>query len=59
MNGATVEVAITNNGTTADVVANVTTADGKSYFQKYTGVTVTGDLYYCLTVDCCYLEIEQ
>lgn len=51
MNGAKVVLSVTNNGSTADVVANITTVTGKSYYQKYTGVSIYGDLYYCLTVE--------
>lgn len=59
MNGALVELKVTNHGTTADVIATVTTKNGKVYTQKYLGVTVDGDLYYCLTLDQCYLEILE
>ena len=59
MSDATVELTVSNYGETADVVANVTTATGATYFQKYTGITVDSDLYYCLTVDNCYLVIEE
>lgn len=58
MQGATVVVSVTNNGTTADVVADVTTADGKTYQQKYSNIAVDGDLYFCLTVDGCCLDIQ-
>lgn len=58
LNGATVELTITNNGTTADVEANITTATGAQYFQRYTGIAIDGDLYYSLTVDHSYLVIE-
>lgn len=59
LNGATVAVSVTNNGTTADVVANVTTAAGASYYQKYTGLAISGDLSYRLSVDGCYLVVED
>lgn len=58
MDGANVELTITNNGDTADVVAVVTTAAGTVYNQKYTGVAVDGDLYYCLTVEAAFLDIQ-
>lgn len=58
MNGATVELTVTNSGSTAEILANITTAGGKEYFQKYTGITVDGDLYYCLTVEGGYLVFE-
>lgn len=55
---ADVTVTVTNNGSTADVVAEVTTAEGASYTQKYNGIAVDGDLYFCLTVDGCFLDIQ-
>lgn len=58
LQGATVVVNVTNNGDTADVVCDVTTAAGETYQQSYTGIAVTGDLYYCLTVDGCVLDIQ-
>ncbi|MBP3570272.1 MAG: hypothetical protein J6K04_14040 [Lachnospiraceae bacterium] len=58
MNGADVILEVTNNGTTADVVANVTTKAGATYTQKYTGIAIDGDLYYCLTVDGSWVEIK-
>ncbi|MDE7224789.1 MAG: LamG domain-containing protein [Acetatifactor sp.] len=58
MDGANVELTITNNGDTADVKAVVTTADGTVYNQSYTGVAVDGDLYYCLTLECAFLDIQ-
>lgn len=58
MDGASVELTITNNGDTADVVAVVTTAAGTIYNQKYTGIAVDGDLYYCLTVEAAFLDIQ-
>lgn len=53
-----VTVTVTNNGDTADVVAEVTTAEGKTYTQSYTGIAIDGDLYFCLTVDGCFLDIQ-
>lgn len=58
MDGANVELTITNNGDTADVVAKVTLADGTVHNQSYTGVAVDGDLYYCLTVENAFLDIQ-
>ena len=58
MNGALVEVTVINNGTTADVVANVTAIDGTKYYQKFTGIPFEGDLYYQLTVDHACLVLE-
>ncbi len=59
MNGALVELTITNNGTTADVVAKVTTTAGTVYNQKYLNIAVDGDLYYCFTVDSAYISIFE
>lgn len=58
VDGADVELTITNNGDTADVVAKVTTAEGTTYNQSYTGIAVDGDLYYCLTVDGSFIDIQ-
>ncbi len=59
MEGAYVALTVTNNGSTADVSAVVTTADGATqYHQNYTGIAVTGDLYFCLVMDGCYVTIE-
>lgn len=55
---ADVTVTVTNNGDTADVVAEVTTAAGTTYTQKYPAITTGGDLYFCLTVDGCFLDIQ-
>lgn len=57
MQGADVVVEVTNHGTSVDVIATVTTTEGKVYTQKYLGIGLTGDLYYCFTVDGCWLDI--
>ena len=59
MNGADVELTITNNGDTADIVAVVTTAEGTVYNQSYTGIAIDGDLYYCLTLEKAALDIQD
>ena len=59
MAGALVELAVTNNETTADIVATVTTMNGTVYTQKYTGIAIDGDLYYCLTVDGSWVSIFE
>ncbi len=59
MDGAAVELTITNNGETADVVAVVTTAAGTVYNQAYKGIAIDGDLYYCLSVEKAFLDIQQ
>lgn len=58
IDGADVSLTITNNGDSADVVAVVTTAAGNVYNQSYKGIAVDGDLYYCLTVECAFLDIQ-
>lgn len=58
INGADVELTVTNNGDTADVVAVVTTADGKTYNQSYTGIAIDGDLHFCLTCEKAFLDIQ-
>lgn len=56
--GATVELTVTNNGTSADIVAKVTAADGTTVReQKYLGIAVDGAVHFCLTVDSCCLDI--
>ena len=59
MNGALVDLSITNNGTTADVVAVVTANNGNTYTQKYTGIAIDGDLYYCFTVENAWIAIFE
>lgn len=52
MNGAKVAMSVTNYGDGyADVLCNITTADGAEHFQNYKMITVTGDLYFCLTLE--------
>ena len=58
LNGAQVVVIVTNNGDTADVMALIATADGKGLYQTYSGIKVDGDLYFCLVVDNCCLDIQ-
>lgn len=58
MDGAKVALTIINNGDTADVGAVVTCADGTVHNQSYKGVAVDGDLYYCLTLENAFLDIQ-
>ncbi len=58
MDGAIVNLTVANNGATADVLCKVVTADGKVYFQNYTGITTGGDLYFCLSGEGAYLSID-
>ena len=57
MSEATVDVAVTNNGTTAEVVATITTKDGKVFTQKYGNIAVSGDLYFGFTTDGTCLDL--
>lgn len=59
LDGADVTVTVTNNGDTADIVAEVTTAEGTKYTQKYPGIKTGGDLYFCLTVEKAFLDIQD
>lgn len=56
---ADVTVTVTNNGETADVVAEVTTAAGTKYTQKYPGIQTGGDLFFCFTVDGSFIDIQE
>ena len=58
IDGASVEVTVTNNGDTADIAAVITTVDGAVYHQSYTGIAIDGDLYFCLTVDGCFIDLQ-
>lgn len=58
IDGADVELTITNNGDSAEVKAVVTTAAGATYNQSYSGVAVDGDLYYCFTVENAFIDIQ-
>ncbi len=58
LNGADVKLTVTNNASgTATVYAEVITAAGTSYWQKYDNIAVDGDLYFRLSVEKAYLEI--
>lgn len=59
MQGATVVLSVTNNGSTADIVADVTTTEGKTYQQKYLNIAIDGDLYFSLVVDAACLDIQN
>lgn len=55
----TVVLKITNNGTTADIVMEITTKDGKVHHQSYKGIAVDGPLYACLTVEKACIDITS
>ncbi|MDE5865791.1 MAG: hypothetical protein K2H31_04215, partial [Lachnospiraceae bacterium] len=58
IDGADIELTITNNGDSADIVFVATTADGATYNQSYTGIAVDGSLYYCFTVENAFIDIQ-
>ena len=57
--GATVECAITNHGTTADIVMTITAVDGTVHHQSYTGIAVNGPVYACFTVEKACIDIIE
>ena len=60
MDGAKVDVAVTNNGDgSADVQAIMQGNDGKYYTQEYKGIAIDPeDFYFRYTVDGCHLEFD-
>ncbi|MCR5476485.1 MAG: hypothetical protein K6E92_02535 [Lachnospiraceae bacterium] len=58
INGAHIDLTVTNHGDTADVNFTARTASGAEYHQSYTGIAVDGDLYYCLTLEKAYLQFD-
>lgn len=57
MNGAQVTMTVVNYGDGyADVLLNIITSDGAEHFQNYKMITVSGDLYFCLTLEKAYLS---
>ncbi len=61
ISGSKVVITVTNNGNnTADILYNVTYANGETHFQKYAGVTVdSSDLSCALVTEESYLVIVQ
>jgi hypothetical protein len=59
MNGAQIDLTVTNNGGTVDVAFTATTVDGTVYNQSYTGIAVDGDVYFCLTLEKAFLNDIQ
>jgi hypothetical protein len=61
INGSKVVITVTNNGNnTADILYNVTYANGEKHFQKYAGVTVdSSDLNCALVTEVSYLVITE
>jgi hypothetical protein len=59
MDDATVYVAVTNNGTSADVRCIMLGNDGQTYHQDYLGIgPLDGELYFRFTVDGSHLVFE-
>ncbi len=56
---ATVVLNITNNGSTVDIVMEITSADGTVHHQSYKGIAVTGPVYACLTVEKACIDITE
>ncbi len=61
INGSRVEITVTNNGNnTADILYDVTYANGETHFQKYAGITVdSADLNCALVTEGSYLVIVE
>lgn len=61
INGSKVAITVKNNGdNTADILYNVTYANGETHFQKYAGVTVdSSDLNCALVTEKSYLVIVE
>jgi hypothetical protein len=59
ISGSKVVITVTNNGNnTADILYNVTYANGETHFQKYAGITVdSNDLNCALVTEVSYLVI--
>jgi hypothetical protein len=60
LNGATVTVSVTNNGSTADVKCVSEGVDGNTYTQTYTGIStiVAGDLWMSFTIEKAHIVFE-
>ena len=61
INNSEIKITVTNNGdNTADIVYNVTYANGDTHFQKYEGITVdSSDLTTALVIEGAYLDITS
>jgi hypothetical protein len=61
ISGSKVVITVTNNGNnTADVLYNVTYANGETHFQKYAGITVdSSDLNCALVIEKSYVVITE
>lgn len=61
ISGSKIVIKVTNNGTgTADVLYDVTYANGETHFQKYAGITVnSSDLNFALVLEEAYVVIVE
>ncbi|MCR4897477.1 MAG: LamG domain-containing protein [Lachnospiraceae bacterium] len=59
INGAHIDLTVTNNGDTADITFTARTTAGTEYHQSYTGIATGGDLYYCLSLEKAYLQFDS
>jgi transposase-like protein len=61
ISGSRIVITVTNNGNnTADVLYNVTYANGETHFQKYAGITVnSADLSCALVPEKAYLVFVE
>ena len=57
MNGALIELTVTNKGKTAEVAFTALTAEGAEYHQSYKDISTDGPLYFCLTVENACLDL--
>ncbi|MBO4415502.1 MAG: LamG domain-containing protein [Lachnospiraceae bacterium] len=59
IDGAHVTLTVTNNGDTADITAIYRTTAGTELHQKYTGIAIGEDLYFCLTCEKSLLQFDS
>lgn len=59
LNGATIAVIVQKDGDKVNVGMFGDKADGGSYSQTYENIKADGDVYFCLVVDNCCLDIQQ
>lgn len=57
MNGAQIDLVVTNKGKTAEVSVTALTAEGTEYHQSYKDIGTDGPLYFCLTVENACLDL--
>ena len=59
MQGAHVDLAVTNNGDTAEVAMTIETAAGATYHQSYSNIAIDGNLFFCVGVDGSSLTLDS